>query len=691
MLRNIGFRVILAISVSAATVCANAEVAPEVKIGPAPKWVLPNSESPESSVPTEALISISHNDTQVRVSRKGTETYIAQRYKLLKPEALQAANLNFGWQSGNGEAVVHAINIIRADGTISDMLGKSRFRIVQREEQLEQAILTGLTTAVFNTPGVEIGDEIEFSVTLTHRDPTLGDRAIGVVQLPLVEIGGLHRARIVRADSIPLKWRLTPDLQARGVKTAETQDEVRVELSNPKSPMIPTGAPARFGVRRLVEYSGFSDWPEVSRTFWPLFDRASALAADSPIRNEAAKIASLSNDPLKRTLAAVKLVQDRVRYVYVGLGTGNYTPATAGETWERRYGDCKGKTALLLALLRELDIPAEAVLVNTSGGDGIGERLASPASFNHIVVRAQIAGKSYWLDGTLHSSPELEFIPEPPFRSALALSRDGKDLETLTIKPLEAPALLGLIEIDATAGRDKPAKVAFRRMFRGAEVPTMRAALAALAGEEKKQVFRNVFADSSSAFEMADNSWSYDERTGVLTMAASGTDTLDWEGDGPADRTLTLPKAGFYPPNAMKRPNGQEQNVPWAVEFPFFDCWISRIHLPNPEKGWVWTYMSKPMDRALAGMSYFRQSTINGSVVQTVRSKRALTPELSADEVAEVQKAIPDFDNATSYVYQSRVGRDAGSNDDPGKVLDLKAIDWESSAKICQARPTRNL
>ncbi len=75
-------------------------------------------------------------------------------------------------------------------------------------------------------------------------------------------------------------------------------------------------------------------------------------------------------------------------------------PARADETWQRRFGDCKGKTVLLLALLKELGIQAEPALVSLGGGDGLDERLPSLGAFNHVIVRATIGGKVYWLDGT---------------------------------------------------------------------------------------------------------------------------------------------------------------------------------------------------------------------------------------------------------------------------------------------------
>ncbi len=126
------------------------------------------------------------------------------------------------------------------------------------------------------------------------------------------------------------------------------------------------------------------------------------LPPTSPLRQEAARIAAAHAKPLDRAAAALKLVQQDIRYIYVGLNGGNLTPASADETWQRRYGDCKGKTALLLALLRELGIEAEPVLVNSNGADdGFDQRLAGPQLFDHVLVRAHIDGATYWLDGTM--------------------------------------------------------------------------------------------------------------------------------------------------------------------------------------------------------------------------------------------------------------------------------------------------
>ncbi|WP_454888254.1 transglutaminase domain-containing protein [Sphingobium herbicidovorans] len=155
-------------------------------------------------------------------------------------------------------------------------------------------------------------------------------------------------------------------------------------FDNPGVLTPPKDAPPRYLWQRVVEYSSSGNWRDISRLFAPLFANASSLSANSSLKPEAARIAAAHVKSLDRAAAALKMVQQDVRYIYVGPNGGNLTPAGADETWQRRYGDCKAKTALLLALLRELGVEAEAVLVNNSGtDDGLDQRLPSPRMFDH--------------------------------------------------------------------------------------------------------------------------------------------------------------------------------------------------------------------------------------------------------------------------------------------------------------------
>src|SRR5690606_29861533 len=121
----------------------------------------------------------------------------------------------------------------------------------------------------------------------------------------------------------------------------------------------------------------------------------------------------------------------------------------ADETWQRRFGDCKAKTAMLLALLRELKIEAEPVLVDINGGDGSELWLPRPDVFNHVVVRAKIDGETYWLDGTRLGDRYLDTLPSPIFRWALPVRASGSALEAVAPKALARPQAISVLDIDA--------------------------------------------------------------------------------------------------------------------------------------------------------------------------------------------------------------------------------------------------
>src|SRR5205085_4692270 len=133
---------------------------------------------------------------------------------------------------------------------------------------------------------------------------------------------------------------------------------------------------------------------ELSALMDPLYVKASTLRPGSPLHAEIARIKAESADPKTRAAAALALVQTKVRYLFLGMNLGGYVPTDADVTWERRFGDCKAKTALLLALLRELDIPAEAAMVHSAMGDGMNERLPALEMLDHILVRASIGGET---------------------------------------------------------------------------------------------------------------------------------------------------------------------------------------------------------------------------------------------------------------------------------------------------------
>ena len=656
---------------------------PTVTYAPAPAWVAPpplaTTAAPQPGAPTRVV----YYDQQVHVDATGSDLHTAWRMKLLAPQALAAGNLTLEWSPFTDPVTVNRL-IIWRDGKPQDVLATQRFDIIQREVNLERAVLDGVRTAALQTAGLEVGDEIEFAMTVHHADPNLPGAAIGFAALPAQGALGAYRIRASWPKAQPVSWRATDDLGAPAQADERGEQAVSFQLADPATAVTPDGAPPRYAVHRLFQFSSFLGWSAVSRTLYPLFDAAARLGPASPIKAQAAAIAAETADPTKRAEAALKLVQERIRYVYVGLDRANYRPATVDETWARRFGDCKAKTVLLIALLRELGIAAEPVLVASSGGDGTDARLPTPQVFDHVVVRAQIADKPYWLDGTRLGDGNLALLPPPPSRWALSLREKGGPLEPIAAVPGPAPQSVLAMDIDASAGFAATARVKATQVIRGDEAFVLRTQLAALAPADADRQLQAFWKGSADWLTPEAAAWRVSPQDGALVLTVVGTGKTDWEDYDKGKRSLDIAGAGFTPPDEFKRPKDQDQEAPWAVEFPRYRCWATTIHLPPAGAGLAWGYRSAAVDRRFAGAGYYRAALLRGGVMRTVMSRRAVVREITAGEAGRVNVDLPKFDNNISQVFEVTRTPAAEVTVSAAAAFLLAPIDWAAPDAPCR-------
>lgn len=659
---------------------AGAQPLNEVRYGAAPSWVRPINGYAIAK-PSEAMFRLVYQDSQERVGNGQLESYSAYRVKILKPEALALGNIRIVWSPSAGTATVHFVRIIR-DGAPIDVLKQAKLKVLERETGLEQSVLDGNLTASLQVADLRVGDELEFAATIVRKERAFGAHNAGLAQIPTAGVPGTFRYRLLWPAASSMTTRLSKDLPATALRAEDGIRTLDLELRDPPSILDIEGAPARYNVHRTIEYSDYSSWSELSKQMWPLFETASRPEPNSPLHAEAAKIAASSNDPVARTEAALRLVQEQVRYVYVGLNGGNYVPATVDDTWRRRFGDCKAKSALLIALLRELGIQVDPVLVNSKGGDGTNERLPNPELFDHVLVRAKVAGKEVWLDGTRLGDRHLDMIPPPTFVWGLPLSARGSDLVNLPPVTTLFPQSIDIVDIDSTTGFDKDASWTVKQVLHGDEAFGIGSTLATISSADAERAVKAYFRQRLSEVEPGEVSWRYDERHASLLLTMKGKGKVDWEGEGKDGHRLTLVGAGFYAPAKLQRPKDQDQHAAWSVTYPKFRCFATTVHLPPATKGFNWTYSSKPVNRKLAGVIYWRAAGLQKNVVRTVQSSQSFRREIPASEAPMINAQIPTFDNYMSSVEEiSSAAKPASPlpfDDEP---------DWVSNPAVCSPPP----
>jgi len=663
---------LLALTVAATPARADDQT---VLIGPAPDWAV---VSEMRDVPDNAsgLVFVRRNEILVHLDSQGMRQYSGFRMKLLHPSALQMGNLSIAWNPDAGAPILHALRVHRGDQVI-DLTETAQFEVLRREENLEAAHLDGILTAVLRVPDLRVGDELEFATTTAASDPVLTRRDSGILILTQDPPAGRHVLGLSWDEGHEPTIAMSPDLQA-GAR--QGRNFLRVQFDDPMSISPPQDAPMRYSWRRVIEFTDYPDWASVSSMFAPLYQSASQIDDRSPLRQEAARIAAEHDGDMARARAALELVQQQVRYVFVGLDGGNLMPATADETWERRYGDCKGKTTLLLALLRELGVDAYPVLVNNAGiDDGLDLRLPIPGLFDHVLVRARIDGAEYWLDGTLPPVAPPALDPVMDYEWVLPLRQDGAALEHRSWRPYQTPDEITLIEIDARSGFDEPAQVTQTTIKRGIEGLAEQVRFSPIPPARLLSAFQQNLGGSGWQ-TIDDVQWRFDVEAGASVLTTAGTQIMDWDTYRTSGRRMSLPGGGFRPPQRRVRQGGPDQDAPFFNE-PSFRCSVTTVRLPDSTKASHWSHNST-FDTRIFGRSYYRAFELRDGEIRMIRASRTERDEIPAALAQADNARIPDFDNSMAWIYynplQSSGGRTSGQT-----VPATYEIDWTVDTDPC--------
>ena len=176
-------------------------------------------------------------------------------------------------------------------------------------------------------------------------------------------------------------------------------------------------------------------------------------------------------------------LQKQVRYIGLEFGETAIVPRPPAETLRRGYGDCKDKSTLLVALLREAGIQAHVALLRAGEGRDFSPELPGLAAFNHAIVH--VAGPSpLWIDPSASQARAGTLPLIDCGRKALVISKDTK--ETVLIPAVEMERNRQIETREVFLAEDGPGRVvdtteavgaseiSLRGAFTGADPATLR-------------------------------------------------------------------------------------------------------------------------------------------------------------------------------------------------------------------------
>lgn len=410
------------------------------------------------------------SDQQVRVSGNAVERYFHHLYQVVaQPGIEHVSQLEFEFDPSYQRLAIHRIQIKRGAQTIN-ALKAHEIRLLPKEDELEQRLFNGALTALVILNDVRVGDVVEYDYSVNGANPILGGRFVDVNYLAEAEPVARLRYRLLWPSARALQHQLRELELKPVVKPLGELTEYTWERANAPAPELePDGSTPPEGVPEL-HLSEFKNWAEVAAWAAPLY-RATASPA---LLRQVESWRQATAEPEGQILAAVRFVQDEIRYLGIEQGTHSHQPHAPAQVLERRYGDCKDKALLLATALNALGYEAHPALVNTNLTGRLPELLPSPFSFDHVITQVKTQGKTYWFDATISlQRGGLAQHCNPEFGHALVIGAEATRLEEI---PLALPAKpLKLIkELYTVNGDDHTATLEVVTTYRGIDADAMR-------------------------------------------------------------------------------------------------------------------------------------------------------------------------------------------------------------------------
>jgi hypothetical protein len=556
-----------------------------LSFGPAPAWVDAQAAPLDAVPPAEGLSQGRYYllvDDQLRVAGNTRVHYHHVASRAVNERGVeQVSSVQIRFDPSYQTLTIHRIEVRRGGQTVS-RVQPAAVKLLQREASLESLVFDGSLTAHVALSDVRVGDVVEYVYSLQGHNPVFGSHHFGSFDLEWdVPVARMH-ARLLWPQGRALYWKQHNQAALPRVTEVGGELDHRWAAVNVPGRQVDSDSPGWFDPYVWVEWGEFERWADVARWALPLYRPPAGPLPG--VDREVARIAAQTQDPEQRLLAALRFVQREVRYLGIEMGANSHAPHTPELVLQRRFGDCKDKTLLSLALLRGLGIPAQAALVHTHLRQAAADRLPTPWAFNHVLVHAELGGRGYWLDPTRapQAGAGLAEWVQADFGRALLV--DGATEQLVPMAGPQARTLKRHLHalLDASAGFDKPATLTVTTQASGEAAEDLRDALANTARESLQKQYLDFYAASYPGLAV-DQPFTFSDNVEANTLELVEHYRLPayWTRDDKRARwngPLEVPDLLEW----LRSPKGLNRQGPLALRHPVDFTLVSEFRLPGP-------------------------------------------------------------------------------------------------------------
>ena len=245
--------------------------------------------------------------------------------------------------------------------------------------------------------GLEKGDVVELEYSLTPKRRTAAYTGYFGELVLFAGRGPAQLKRYVLVAPAAQKVFVHAEKIAPASVTAKDGSQVFVweARSLPALPREPH-SPGITEISPYVHVSTLGDWKQLGAWYADLVRPQFTL--DQSLESELSRVTKGLHSDREKISSIQEFVLRSTHYVALEFGVYSYKPYPVTQIYARRFGDCKDKASLMIALLRAAGIDAEIALLRTRSLGDVASEPASIALFNHAIV--YVPKYELWLDGT---------------------------------------------------------------------------------------------------------------------------------------------------------------------------------------------------------------------------------------------------------------------------------------------------
>ncbi len=352
--------------------------------------------------------------------------------------SLSSLSIGYSLRYGKGEILL--VEIIDAEGKVRAVDFAETLKEATDNSSTAENIYDPLDKVLScSIPGIKVGETLHVktrrTVTKSRVKDQWADMEIFESTMPIVRTS----VRIDGPLSRPLKKIAVRNPLGNVVSSVVTNgDRVVYSWTAKNSPqMFPEPSmPPYWTLGQHLRVSTASNWQELSKWYWdvsvPHLEKTNA-AMTNKVEEIIASVGA-NAAPIDKVRAMYKFVSQEIRYMGLTMEdtSPGYAPHDVDLTFDNRYGVCRDKAALLVAMFRIAGFESYPVLISVSAAK-MDQEIPAPF-FNHAVVAVKMDGDYILMDPTDESSRDLcpAYLGDCSY---LVAHPDGEDLHTAPVVP----------------------------------------------------------------------------------------------------------------------------------------------------------------------------------------------------------------------------------------------------------------